>query len=61
MKRVLCDATVDRLGPKRFQVTVTGVGEHAGTVKVYTVEKTTEDVAAREGIKRFVREMGGEA
>lgn len=61
MKRVLCDATVDRLGPRRFQVTVTGVGDHAGNVKVYTVTATTEDVAAREGIKRFVREMGGDA
>lgn len=60
MQRVLCDAVVDRLGPKRFQVTVTGAGLHAFIVRVYTVRATTEDVAAREGIKRFVREMGGD-
>lgn len=61
MKRVLCDATVDRLGPKTFQVTLQGRGDHEGNVKVYTVNATTEDVAARDGIKRFVREMDGDA
>lgn len=61
MKRVLCDATVDRLGPKRFQVTVQGRGDHEGNVKVYTLEKPNEDSAARAGIDRFVLEMGGDA
>ena len=61
MKRVLCDATVDRVGPDEYQVTVTGAGDHVGNVKVYTIRKKTEDNAAREGISRFVAEMGGDA
>lgn len=61
MNRVLCDAVVDRLGPDRFQVTVTGREAHEGNVKVYTIKKKTEDNAAREGISRFVAEMGGDA
>jgi hypothetical protein len=61
MKRVLCDATVDRLGPKEFQVTVQGRGDHEGQFRVYTVKKLTEDYAAREGIRRFVADMGGDA
>lgn len=61
MRRVLCDATVDRLGPKEFQVTVEGRADHAGNVKVYRILKHSEDNAAREGIRRFVAEMGGDA
>lgn len=61
MKRVLCDAIVDWLGPDEYQVTVSGAGDHAGNVKVYTIKKKTEDNAAREGIRRFVAEMGGDA
>ncbi len=61
MKRVLCDATVDWLGPNRYQVTVQGRGDHEGNVKVYTIKKQTEGNAAREGINMFVAEMGGDA
>ncbi len=61
MKRVLCDATVDRMGPKQFQVTVQGRGSHVGIFRVYTIKKPSEDAAAREGIRLFVEEMGGDA
>jgi hypothetical protein len=61
MKRVLCDATVDRIGPNQFQVTVQGREGHEGNFRVYTIKKQTEDSAAREGISRFVAEMGGDA
>jgi len=61
MKRVLCDATVDQLGPKEFQVTVQGRGDHEGNVRVYTLKKPSDDSAARAGIERFVAEMGGDA
>jgi len=60
MKRVLCDATVDPCEIGSFTVTVTGAGDHAGTIRVYTMRKSTEDAAAREGIRRFVEEMGGD-
>jgi hypothetical protein len=60
MKRVLCDAVVDRLDIGGFQVTVEGRGDHAGTVRVYTIKTITEDAAARDGIRRFVDEMEGE-
>lgn len=61
MNRVLCDATVDRLGGNEYQVTVQGRDAHEGNVRVYTIKKLTEDNAAREGIRRFVMEMGGDA
>lgn len=61
MKRVLCDATADKVEGGGFLVTVTGVGEHADTVRNYTIEADEEGPAAREGIARFVREMGGDA
>jgi hypothetical protein len=60
MKRVLCDATVDRLPTGGFQVTVQGRGDHEGNVRVYGIRKPSEDSAAREGISRFVTEMGGD-
>jgi len=61
MKRVLCDATVDRLGPSQFQVTVQGQGDHEGIFRVYVIKKMAEDNAARAGIDRFVAEMGENA
>jgi len=60
MKRVLCDATVDPCEIGSFTVTVTGRDGHAGIVRVYTMRKVSEDAAAREGIRRFVEEMGGD-
>jgi hypothetical protein len=43
-----------------FSVTVTGVDHHDGVIRVYHIEKDSEDDAAREGIRLFVEEMGGE-
>lgn len=60
MKRVLCDATVDPCDIGSFTVTVTGRGDHEGTVRVYTMRRVSEDSAAREGIRKFVEEMGGD-
>jgi len=60
MKRVLCDATVDPCEIGSFTVTVTGKGDHAGTVRVYTLRRVSENVAARDGIRNFVQEMGGD-
>jgi hypothetical protein len=62
MKRVLCDATVDRCetGSLVVTVTVTGRGEHEGIVRDYTLWHLTEDAAAREGIQKFVKELGGD-
>lgn len=62
MKRVLCNATVDRCetGSLVVTVTVTGKGEHEGIVRVYEVWHPTDDAAAREGIQKFVEEMGAE-
>jgi len=60
MKRVLCDATVDPRDIGSFTVTVTGRGEHEGIVREYTLWHLTEDAAAREGIQKFVKELGGD-
>lgn len=60
MKRVLCDATVDPCDIGSFTVTVTGRGDHEGAVRVYTMRRVSEDSAAREGIRKFVEEMGGD-
>ena len=60
MKRVLCDATVDQCETGSFTGTVTGKGEHDGVSRVYTMRHFDEDVAAREGIRRFVEELGGD-
>jgi hypothetical protein len=62
MKRVLCDATIDRCetGSLVVTVTVTGRGEHEGIVRVYDAWNPNDDDAAREGIRRFVKELGGD-
>jgi len=62
MKRVLCDATVDRCvtGSLVVTVTVTGRGEHEGIVRVYDAWTPNDDDAAREGIQKFVKELGGD-
>lgn len=60
MKRVLCDAVVDHAGLASYVVTVRGRENHEGTERVYKIKANTEDQAAREGIKRFVEDMGGE-
>lgn len=60
MKRVLCDAVVDKNMFGGFIVGVTGQGEHKGVDRSYVINRETEDEAAREGIRRFVEEMGGD-
>jgi hypothetical protein len=60
MKRVLCNAIVDRCEIGSFTVTVSGRDDHAGIVRVYTMRKASEDAAAQEGMRRFVEEMGGD-
>ena len=60
MKRVLCDATVDSCEIGSFTVIVTGKGEHDGVNRVYTMRSGSEDSAAREGIRKFVEELGGD-
>ncbi len=67
MKRVLCDAVVDPLKPDEggqfanFLVTVSGRGEHDGVSRVYIMREQVEDEAAKEAIRQFVEEMGGDA
>lgn len=66
MKRVLCDAVVDRVGEDNggqfasYLVTVDGRMDHAGKQRVYALNAETEDEAAKTGIRRFVEEMGGD-
>ena len=62
MKRVLCNATVDRCetGSLVVTVTVTGKGEHEGIVRVYEVWHPNDDTAAHESMQKFVEEIGGE-
>jgi hypothetical protein len=60
MKRVLCNAFINPMSDGEFSVTVTGVDHHDGVIRVYHIEKDSEDDAAREGIRLFVEEMGGE-
>lgn len=67
MNRVLCDATVEMAGSdlggqnEKFMVTVKGRMDHDGIERTYVVSAQTQDEAARDGIKRFVDEMGGAA
>lgn len=66
MKRVFCDAVVDRVGEDgggqnmSYLVTVDGRMEHQGTQRVYALNAETDDEAAKVGIRRFVEEMGGD-
>lgn len=60
MKRVLCDATVDPMADGEFLVIVTGTGDHDGVRRWYHIEKDSEDAAAKEGLRLFVLEMGGD-
>jgi hypothetical protein len=57
---VLADATVDLISraqrPFLFRVRVTGKPPHA-QMRVYDIAAKTEDLAAMEGIERFVRAM----
>jgi hypothetical protein len=62
MNRVLANATVDVIRPstpKRlgiFKVTVWGKPP-ADWVKTYEIQAKSDNIAAREGIDRFVREV----
>ena len=55
---ILCSATVDlvRAGVARelstYRVEVTGKAPH-DYVRIYTISARTEDLAAKEGLKRF--------
>lgn len=61
MKRVLCNATVDR-ADDGIRVTVNGIGDHTGITKTYGFPpEETEDSAAMEAIRRFVADNGGDA
>lgn len=60
MKRVLCNAIVDPLPDGSFSVTVTGQGHHDGVMRVYTIKGADEDAAAKDGLSRFVEEIGDE-
>lgn len=57
MKRVLCNAIVDPLPDGLFYVTVTGQGGCDGVTRVYTIEGTDDNAAARECIQKFIKEM----
>lgn len=60
MKRVLCNATVER-NHIDIKVNVTGTGDHAGKVAEYRVPLfKTDDDAAMESIRKFVSEHGGD-
>jgi hypothetical protein len=60
MKRVLCNATVDRTD-ENIVVTVVGSGDDTGKTSSYLFPpEETEDSAAMESIRRFVSENGGD-
>ena len=62
MRRVLCDAIVDLVaGPKKngentFKVEVWGKEPHDFR-RHYTIPAKSDNLAAQEGIRRFVEEM----
>ncbi len=59
MKRVLCNATVDRTDD-HILVTVIGVEESTGLSATYEFPlDETDDSAAMESIRRFTNENGG--
>lgn len=61
MKRVLCNATLNRGDEMKIVVTVTGTGDHTGITKTYEYpSEETEDSAAMESIRKFVVENGGD-
>lgn len=53
---VRVNAVVDSVTPTLWRVTATGLPPHAET-RVYEIEAKTDNVAAQEGIRRFVEEM----
>lgn len=60
MKRVLCNATIEEFPDGSLEVTVEGVGDFYGNMRVYHLDERDPDRAAREGIRKFVEEMGGD-
>lgn len=64
MERVLCSATVDTVKPSTpktigvFKVFVWGKAPH-DQQRTYEIKARNENVAAQEGISRFVKEMQG--
>lgn len=54
--RINCQAIVDSIIPgRKYRVMVTG----ETTGRTYVIHERDEDRAAREGMRLFVREMGG--
>lgn len=62
MTQVYCNATVDVLRPAtvislgRFRVEVWGRAPH-DYVRVYTIDASSDNMAAQEGLRRFVAEV----
>ena len=55
MHAVRCQAIVDPAGPGKWSVTVTGLPPHDET-RVYVIEGKSDNIAAQEGLRRFVAE-----
>ena len=68
MQRVLCNAIVDVEQPPakdgkglgRFRVEVWGLEPH-DFVRIYQIQAASDNMAAQEGLRRFVEEMEGMA
>lgn len=56
MRPVYCSAVVDKIEDGQWRVTVEGLAPHNET-RTYDIATDTDEVAAHEGMDRFIEEM----
>ena len=57
MTSIPATCTVDDLGGMTYEVCVSGALGYSDCRRTYTLKATSEDAAAREGLRQFVEEM----
>ena len=55
--RILAQCTIDPMGDGKFVAIVSGLEDHAGFKRIYTMIAPDEDKAARDALQRFEDEL----